>query len=86
LGLIVPTNKCKLYVLGNSNDEMIQEEGKWIVFDDSLYHSASNEDNNNDRIILLLDIKRPKYIEKGVSDCETSKELKNFVSLFNDKL
>lgn len=83
LGLVVPENKCKVYVLGNVNDEMIQKEGKWIVFDDSLYHSASNEDDKNERIILLIDIKRPENISKGESDIENSEELNNFVAEFN---
>lgn len=86
LGLSVPDNKCKVYVLGISNDVMIQKEGKWIIFDDSLYHSASNDDDIKDRIILLLDIERPEHIEKGVSDIENSYELNNFVAEFNKNL
>jgi aspartyl/asparaginyl beta-hydroxylase (cupin superfamily) len=86
LGIIVPKNKCKLFVMGNSNDVMIQKEGKWIIFDDSLYHSASNEDDNNDRIILLLDIIRPNGIAKGDSDIKDSEELNNFIKEFNKNL
>jgi len=86
LGLVVPENKCKVFVLGNSNDEMIQKEGKWIIFDDSLYHSASNEDEKKDRIILLVDIKRPDFLPKGYSDIQDSDELNNFVAEFNKNL
>ncbi len=86
LGLIVPDNKCKVYVLGNGNHEMTQKENKWVVFDDSLYHSASNTDSKKDRIILLLDIKRPEYIEKGTSDIQNSDELNKFVDEFNKNL
>lgn len=86
MGLVVPKNKCKVYVLGNSNDEMIQKEGKWLIFDDSLYHSASNDDNEKDRIILLLDIQRPDGIPKGESDIKNSDELNNFVEEFNKNL
>lgn len=86
LGIIVPENKCKVFVLGNSNDEMIQKEGKWIIFDDSLYHSASNEDKEKDRIILLVDIKRPEFLPKGYSDIQDSDELNNFVAEFNKNL
>ena len=86
LGLIVPKLKCKIFVLGLSNDMMYQQEGKWIIFDDSLYHSASNEDELNDRIILLLDINRPKNVFKGESDIKNSLELNNFIDEFNKNL
>jgi beta-hydroxylase len=82
LGIVVPTKTCKLFVIGSSNDIMYQKEGKLIIFDDSLYHSASNEHNTTDRIVLILDIKRPEYIEKGVSDVEDSEELNNFINEF----
>ena len=72
--------------MGISNDSMYQEESKWIIFDDSLYHSASNEDNSKDRIILLVDIERPSYIEKGISDIDNSLELNNFIDEFNKNL
>lgn len=83
LGLIVPKSKCKIFVVGLNNDMMYQKEGKWIIFDDSLYHSASNEDESADRIILLLDIKRPDNIFKGESDIKNSSELNNFIDEFN---
>lgn len=83
LGLIVPKSKCKIFVIGSNNDMMYQKEGKWIIFDDSLYHSASNEDDSNDRIILLLDIYRPTNILKGESDIKNSSELNNFINEFN---
>lgn len=86
LGLIVPKSKCKVFVIGTSNELMFQQEGKWIIFDDSLYHSASNETDSKDRIILLLDIERPPYIEKGISDVDNSPELNNFIDEFNKNL
>jgi beta-hydroxylase len=86
LGLIVPESKCKVFVLGISDDIMYQEEGKWIIFDDSLFHSASNEDDSKERIILLLDIERPANIEKGISDVNNSTELNNFIDEFNKNL
>lgn len=83
LGLSVPKLKCQIFVLGESNDTMYQSNGKWIIFDDSLYHSANNSDELLDRIVLILDIKRPEYIPKGISDIEESEELKKFISEFN---
>lgn len=79
LGLIVPFKKCKIFVIGASNDFMYQYENKWIIFDDSLYHSASNEHNTQERVILLIDIKRPNNIPKGISDVKNSEELNNFL-------
>jgi aspartyl/asparaginyl beta-hydroxylase (cupin superfamily) len=86
LGLVVPKSRCKVFVLGLNNDMMYQKEGKWVIFDDSLYHSASNEDDSQDRIILLLDIKRPDNVYKGESDVINSDELNNFVDEFNKNL
>ena len=86
LGLVVPENKCKIFVMGSENEEMVQKEGKWIIFDDSLYHSASNDDKKKDRVVLILDIKRPEYIPKGESDIDNSPELNNFIAEFNKNL
>lgn len=82
LGLKIPEDKCNIYVVGKTYDKMIQKEGKWIIFDDSLYHSADNN-SNEERIILILDIKRPNNIYKGTSDVQESTELINFVKEFN---
>ena len=88
LGLIVPKNKCKIMVTQDNNypdltniKAMYQKENKWIIFDDSLYHSASN-DSESDRIVLILDIKRPENIALGTSDIGYSEELDNFMNEF----
>jgi hypothetical protein len=83
LGLIVPNDNCEIFVIGNENDKMVQKEGKWIIFDDSLYHSASNNDKEKERIVLILDIKRPSKVPKGISDIKNSDELNNFMLEFN---
>lgn len=80
LGLIVPENKCKIFVLGKSNDVMYQKENNWIIFDDSLIHCASNDDKTNERIVLILDIKRPGFIPKGKSKEKYTSELDNFIN------
>ena len=82
LGLQVPT-KCQIFVLGESNDTMIQSTGKWIIFDDSLYHSAKNLHKTKDRIVLILDILRPEHIPAGISDVKESDELNKFIDEFN---
>ena len=56
-GLIVP-DKCSIYV---ENQEKQMLDNEIIVFDDSKIHSASNY-GDSERIVLILDIKRPNYI------------------------
>jgi aspartyl/asparaginyl beta-hydroxylase (cupin superfamily) len=88
LGLKVPKNKCKILVT-KENDypnltnikAMYQKENKWIIFDDSLYHSASN-DSDTDRIVMILDIIRPPHINLGTSNITFSEELDNFMNVF----
>lgn len=78
LGIDVPEN-CFLYVIDPyGNYKMKQENDKWIVFDDSLYHSAINH-SDFDRIVFILDIKRPDYLHKGVSDVKNTEELNEFL-------
>ena len=74
-GIIVPDN-CNIIVEKEekkiSNDEI-------VVFDDSKMHYANNF-GNFDRIILLLDIKRPNYIKKGNSTIEDTHELNSLLN------
>jgi hypothetical protein len=77
-GIDVP-DKCYLYVIDPYGNNMMQQENKkWIVFDDSLYHSAENK-SDRDRIVLIIDIERPEYLHKGISDIQDTEELKSFI-------
>lgn len=76
-GIKVP-NECYIYV-ETEKQQMLDNE--IIVFDDSKLHSASNF-SNEDRIVLILDIERPDYIEKGKSESEDTQELLSFVNSF----
>jgi beta-hydroxylase len=80
LGIIVPGIS---YVYCNNEKEK-HEEGKWIIFDDSKEHYANNL-GTSDRIILILDIKRPSNVQLGKSTVEDSDELKSFITAFNEK-
>lgn len=51
LGLIVPRKKCTLFVGSKS---MREKEGRVIIFDSNIRHSAVNN-SNLDRIILYID-------------------------------
>jgi ornithine lipid ester-linked acyl 2-hydroxylase len=54
LGLIIP-DECRLRV---GKDTQSWEEGKTLVFDDTTEHEAWNR-SSSDRVVLLLDFKRP---------------------------
>jgi len=73
-GIIVGKN-C---ILGCENEVEIMKENKIIVFDDSKMHYAQNN-GNQDRIILILDIERPDFVKKGISDIENTDELNDFI-------
>ena len=84
-GISVP-EKCYLYVLDPyGNHKMQQANKKWIVFDDSLFHSAENQ-SDKDRIVLIIDIKRPEYLHRGISDINDTEELKAFIQSSQLKL
>ena len=59
LPLIVPPN-CRFRV-GNEVREW--EEGKLLIFDDTIEHEAWN-DSDEDRIVLIFDIWRPELSEQ----------------------
>lgn len=74
LGLIVPEN-CGMWVEGYKE---FMSHGKFITFDDTKYHTAFNY-SNEDRIILIIDLIRPEYLEKGNSTKELPKNYKKFI-------
>ena len=53
-----------------------------ICFDDSIIHNAFNF-SDNERIVLIIDILRPKNIKKGNAPINTTKELKDIIDFFN---
>jgi hypothetical protein len=76
LGIYIPTDaKSGVTVEGEFKQV---KENEWIVFDDSKMHTGLNE-GTTDRIVLLLDIERPDYIEKGKSKVKNTNELNHFI-------
>ena len=73
-GLIIP-EKCGLWVEGEIYNHI---NNKWITFDDSKYHSAFNN-SNEDRIVIIIDMLRPNYVKKGNSNVEIKEELYTFI-------
>jgi beta-hydroxylase len=57
LGLIIPLKRenCHMQV---DTENLVWEEGKVFIFDDMFDHEVWN-DTNEDRIILLMHLKRP---------------------------
>ncbi len=82
-GIFVP-NGC---YIGIKNDGDIMSSIKkhkndeWIIFDDSKLHYAANNSSNY-RVVLILDLKRPKYIKKGESEIGDTKELLEIIDYF----
>jgi aspartyl/asparaginyl beta-hydroxylase (cupin superfamily) len=79
LGIIIPGNS---YIYCD-NEKRKQEINKWIIFDDSKLHWADNN-SKNDRIVLILDIKRPTFIKKGISNINDTTELIDFINIYNN--
>lgn len=83
-GIVLPLDKSNSYI-SVSNDETSSEEiqfhklNDWIVFDDSKLHYAENK-SDDERIVLIIDIKRPDYIKKGTSSVEETSELLEVVN------
>lgn len=78
-GIDVPEN-CFVSVTNEKGEEKIKyhENGKWLIFDDSKTHSASNL-SNKERIVLIIDIERPKNIEIGKSQFGDKEEFMNVI-------
>lgn len=56
-------------------------EGQIIVFDDSKLHKAFN-DSTGDRLVLIVDMKRPSWIPLGTAEGEHTPELDAFIDAF----
>jgi hypothetical protein len=56
--------------------------GEIMVFDDSKNHRAFNHSENEDRIVLIVDLMRPKGSPLGTATGDHTAELDNFVALF----
>jgi aspartyl/asparaginyl beta-hydroxylase (cupin superfamily) len=84
-GLIVPEKQCYIKVSDETREKIkFHKNDEWMVFDDSKTHMAENM-SSIDRIVLILDIERPEYIEKGKSKIGDSKELIEIVNYFKNK-
>jgi len=80
LGLVVPPGgECKIWVDG---EERRHDDGGVLVFDDSLPHAASNG-SAGDRIVLLVDLVRPRHAAPGsATNYGHTPELDNLIDVF----
>ncbi len=78
-GIKVP-DICTISV---DNEEKQQKEGEIIVFDDSRTHSAENKNREKDRIVLIIDIERPSFVDFGDSPVNETTELLSLIKYFN---
>jgi hypothetical protein len=75
---------CYIYVRDNKKNisqKKYHRKFKWIVFDNSKIHYANNQ-SDEDRIVIILDITRPDNIQIGESEIGDSKELIEIVEYF----
>jgi beta-hydroxylase len=81
-GLIIPKNlSCYVMV---EDEIQYHANDEWLIFDDSKTHMAENR-STKDRIVLIIDIKRPDTIPPGDSIVGDTKELLEIVNYFKNK-
>ncbi len=84
--IIVPKkkNSCKIHLADSYQskyESVSYKKFKWIIFDDAKVHWVENQ-GESDRIVLLLDIERPEFVEKGQSIEGDSTELLQLIEYF----
>lgn len=85
-GFEVPKG-CYVSVKENIDDDeeiKLHKQDDWILFDDSRYHYAHNP-TDSERIVLIVDVQRPKHITTGKSNIGDTKELLQIVDYFRQK-
>jgi ornithine lipid ester-linked acyl 2-hydroxylase len=83
-GIIVPDN-CYISVTRNNIEKkQYHKQFKWLIFDDSELHYAENK-SNYDRIVLIIDVKRPSNIRTGNSEIGDTSELLEIANHFRNK-
>lgn len=60
---------------------VMHKNGEWLVFDDSKMHSSFNFSDEY-RFIMILDMKRPEYMERGTCKLAYSEDLLRFIESF----
>jgi hypothetical protein len=66
-------------LVGNTWYKKYHNKFEWLIFDDSKIHSAENL-SDADRIVLIIDVERPRNIAIGKSEIGDTKELLEIVN------
>lgn len=77
LGIKIPsTGESGLWVDGEKRST---KPGEWLIFDDSLLHSGFNL-SNEDRIVIIVDVERPKSVPSGKAVGGYTEEVVNLIN------
>jgi ornithine lipid ester-linked acyl 2-hydroxylase len=84
LPLVIPKarDSCGLWVEG---EVRFHTPGDILVFDDSKYHKAFN-DSNEERVVLIIDLLRPDTIPRGTAAEGHTEQLETFINDYRASL
>ena len=71
---------CGLWVDG---EVRYHEQGEILVFDDSRRHKAFNHSKDKDRVVLILDLLRPRDLPLGTAFGGHTDDLDDLLSKFS---
>lgn len=77
--LTVPRTPGASRLFVGDEEYVFKEPRSWITFDDSMLHSAVNDDAQDDRIVLIIDLKRPWWVAPGESATQDNTELLDLI-------
>lgn len=67
--------------IGVNNKKKFHQEGRLIIFDDSKEHYSVNL-SDKDRIVLIIDIKRPIWVKPGISNIPETPQLLKIIDTY----
>jgi ornithine lipid ester-linked acyl 2-hydroxylase len=77
---VIKANKESYMIVNNERKK--QNDNDIIIFDDAKMHYAENN-GDTDKLVLILDFKRPFYVKKGQSKFTDFGEIQDFLSNIN---
>lgn len=83
-GCYISVKEIDIYDPHDKEKIKYHKENEWLIFDDAKTHYAHNT-SNYDRVVLIIDVERPKNIKKGKSKVGDSRELLEVVKYFKEK-
>lgn len=80
-GCYISVREISSHAPDDEEEVRFHEEDRWLILDDAKTHYAHNS-SDRDRIILIIDVDRPKHIKRGRSTVKDSHELINVIEYF----